>query len=324
MNEKMFVVAGIPFLVRCDLPEEKMSDWLSEPQPYNLYIDYDIMTDVEIAVDCITNPERIIIRDSKGTSSFIIGLDGFEICVDVAEMLRHDYNWQFSLFGNKGIVQKYILHTMEKKYKRIVFHGCAIRNPKDGKIIIGLGQSGAGKSVFVATALRNGWEMIATEQVVIDDKMNIYRGNVFDNVSPLSVELLREWLPDARIMDTKRLIEPLGQKVLVDMRKYAIRERKCMIASNKLCIANLNFRGKATEPSIVADLDYFLRLLQICSSEKISSPTIVKNKLVNVPLSGDADFRQSMVDMFIDSQAERIILSGGFEGFDSYLKKLNI
>lgn len=84
--------------------------------------------------------------------------------------------------------------------------------------------------------LRNGWEMIATEQVLIDDQMNIYRGNVYDNVSPLSIGILREWLPNAYIMDTKRLIEPLGQKVLVDMRKYAMLERVCTIALDKLCI----------------------------------------------------------------------------------------
>lgn len=321
MNEKVYRIAGIPFLIRGDLSEGKRNDMLGEPQPYNLYINYDVEIDADVVDECVGGPEVIRIRESEGNHSFTGSPEGFDICVDVDDMLRLDYNWQFSLFGNKGIVQKYILHILEKKYKRIVFHGCAIRNRCDGRIIIGLGQSGAGKSVFVATALRNGWEMIATEQVLIDDQMNIYRGNVYDNVSPLSIGILREWLPDAHIMDTKRLIEPLGQKVLVDMRKYAMIERVCTIALDKLCISNLDFHGKNLGAIRIEDSDYFLRLLQICASEKISSPAIVKNRLVNVAFSGDSNFRQYMIERIIDSPAERIILSGGFGGFENYLKK---
>lgn len=324
MNEKVYSISGIPFLIRGDWSDEEMIDMLEEPQPYNLYINYDVEMGVDTVCKHRVNDLEIInIRKAEGNSSFIEKHNGLDIYVDIHGMLKHDYNWQFSLFGNKGIVQKYILHILEKKYKSIVFHGCAIRNQNDGRIIIGLGQSGAGKSVFVATALRNGWEMIATEQVILDDEMNVYRGNVFDNISPLSVEMYREWLADAQVIDAKRLIEPLGQKVFVDMRKYAMEERTCVVTLDKLCIANLDFQGKRSGVMKIEDSDYFLRLLQISASEKISSPVIVKNRLANISFQGDTDLRQSIIDKIIKSKAERFILSGGFEGFDIYLRNKN-
>lgn len=322
MNEKVYSIAGIPFLIRGDWSDEEMIDMLEEPQPYNLYINYDIEMEADTICKYHANDLEVInIRKTEGNSSFIEKHNGLDIYVDIHAMLQHDYNWQFSLFGNKGIVQKYILHILEKKHKRIVFHGCAIRNQNDGRIIIGLGQSGAGKSVFVATALRNGWEMIATEQVILDDEMNIYSGNAFDNISPLSVKMYREWLTDAQIIDAKRLIEPLGQKVFVDMRKYAMTEDVCVVTLDKLSIANLDFQGKKSGVINIEDSDYFLRLLQISASEKISSPTIVKNRLVNVSFQGDTELRQNIIDKIIKSKAERFVLSGGFEGFDIYLKK---
>lgn len=317
MNEKSFCIAGIPFVIRSNLSEEVLNKMFGEPQPFNLFINYDV--EVGLESDSISNPEVIYIRDSKNNYSAEHFSDGLRISIDVNELLQRDYNWQFSIFGNKGIVQNYILHIMEKKYKRVIFHGCAVRNQHNGSVIIGLGQSGAGKSAFVSTALRNGWELIATEQVMLDDKMNIFRGNVFDNISPLSVEIIKTWLPDANIIEHKRLVEPTGQKIFVDMRNYVSQKRLYSILLDKLCIVNLNFHGKDFGAVHIDDSDYFLRLLQICASEKISSPTIIRNKLVNIILSGDIDFRQHLIEKIIDSKAERIILSGGFEGFEKYL-----
>ena len=221
------------------------------------------------------------------------------------------------MFGNKGIVQKYILHILEVKYHRIVFHGCALIN-KDNEIIIGLGQSGSGKSVLINVALQNGWELLSTEQTVIDDNMFIYKGNVYDNVSPLSENLVSEKLTKAIILNNKKLIEPLGQKIFVDMRAYETSSNKVKINFDKLTIINVNFNGKSQNMCNIEDKDYLLRLFQISASDKISFPAIIENNLIDFPYIGSVAVRENVIDTLLKSDAKKIILSNGLEGFELF------
>ena len=47
---------------------------------------------------------------------------------------------------------------------------------------------------------------------------SIYKGNVYDNVSPLSEQLVSEKLIKAVMLHEKRLVEPLGHKIFVDIK----------------------------------------------------------------------------------------------------------
>lgn len=289
-----------------------ISDLFNEPEPYNLYINYHILKcNDDEKVD-----ERIIINDADNTS-VELKQEGFVINTDISGIVKKDYNHQFSLFGNKGIIQKYILHILEAKYNRIVFHSCALIN-KDNEIIIGLGQSGSGKSILINVALQNGWELLSTEQTVIDKDMFIYKGNVYDNVSPISEKLVSEKLIKAVILNDKRLIEPLGQKIFVDMREYETNKNKIKIDFNKLTIINVNFNGKSKNMCKIEDKDYLLRLFQISASDKISFPAIIKNSLIDFPYMGNATIREGVIDTLIKSDANKIILSDGFTGFELF------
>ena len=223
MDKQKYQICGIIFEIDLYSKEYKVEDLFGEPEPYNVYINYHI---VKYNGDKEAD-ERIIINDTFNTS-VALKEESFVINTNISNIIKKDYNHQFSLFGNKGIVQKYILHILEVKYHRIVFHGCALIN-KDNEIIIGLGQSGSGKSVLINVALQNGWELLSTEQTVIDDNMFIYKGNVYDNVSPLSEKLVSEKLTKAIILNNKKLIEPLGQKIFVDMRVVVIKLKLILI-----------------------------------------------------------------------------------------------
>lgn len=290
----------------------KIADLFKDPEPYNLYINYHIL-------ECNNDEkvqERIIINDDDNTS-VELKQEGFVINTDISSIVKKDYNHQFSLFGNKGIVQKYILHILETKYNRIVFHGCALIN-KDNEIIIGLGQSGSGKSSLINVALQNGWKLLSTEQTVIDKDMFIYKGNVYDNVSPLSKELVSKKLIKAVILHEKRLVEPLGQKIFVDMREYETNNNKIKIDFNKLTIINVDFNGKNKNMCNIEDKDYLLRIFQVSASDKISFPAIIRNSLINFPYIGNAIVREGVIDTLIKSNANKIILSNGFTGFELF------
>lgn len=312
MDKQKYQICGIIFEIDLYSKEYMVEDLFGEPEPYNVYINYHI---VKYNGDKEAD-ERIIINDTFNTS-VALKEESFVINTNISNIIKKDYNHQFSLFGNKGIVQKYILHILEVKYHRIVFHGCALIN-KDNEIIIGLGQSGSGKSVLINVALQNGWELLSTEQTVIDDNMFIYKGNVYDNVSPLSEKLVSEKLTKAIILNNKKLIEPLGQKIFVDMRAYETSSNKVKINFDKLTIINVNFNGKSQNMCNIEDKDYLLRLFQISASDKISFPTIIKNNLIDFPYIGSVAVRENVIDTLLKSNAKKIILSNGLEGFELF------
>lgn len=312
MDKQKYQICGIVFEIDLYSQKYMIADLFEAPEPYNLYINYHILKcNGDEKVD-----ERIIINDADNTS-VELKQEVFVINTDISSIVKKDYNHQFSLFGNKGIVQKYILHILEAKYNRIVFHGCALIN-KENEIIIGLGQSGSGKSVLINVALQNGWELLSTEQTVIDKDMFIYKGNVYDNVSPLSEKLVSEKLIKAVILHDKRLVEPLGQKIFVDMREYETNKNKIKIDFNKLTIINVNFNGKSQNMCNIEDKDYLLRLFQISASDKISFPAIIENSLIDFPYMGNATVREGVIDTLIKSDANKIILSNGFIGFELF------
>ena len=295
MDKQKYQICGIVFEIDLYSKKYMIADLFEEPEPYNLYINYNILK-------CNGNEkvdERIIINDISNTS-VEIKQEGFVINTDISNSVKKDYNHQFSLFGNKGIIQKYILHILEVKYHRIVFHGCALIN-KDNEIIIGLGQSGSGKSVLINVALQNGWKLLSTEQTIIDENMVIYKGNTYDNVSPLSEKLVSEKLTKAAILYNKKLVEPLGQKIFVDMREYETNKNKIKIDFNKLTIINVNFNGKSKNICNIEDKDYLLRLFQISASDKISFPAIIENSLIDFPYMGNATVREDVIDTLIKS-----------------------
>lgn len=312
MDKQKYQICGIIFEIDLYSKEYMVEDLFGEPEPYNVYINYHI---VKYNGDKEAD-ERIIINDTFNTS-VALKEESFVINTNISNIIKKDYNHQFSLFGNKGIVQKYILHILEVKYHRIVFHGCALIN-KDNEIIIGLGQSGSGKSVLINVALQNGWELLSTEQTVIDDNMFIYKGNVYDNVSPLSEKLVSEKLTKAIILNNKKLIEPLGQKIFVDMRAYETSSNKVKINFDKLTIINVNFNGKSQNMCNIEDKDYLLRLFQISASDKISFPAIIENNLIDFPYIGSVAVRENVIDTLLKSDAKKIILSNGLEGFELF------
>ena len=312
MDKQKYKICGIVFEIELHSKDYMISDLFNEPEPYNLYINYHILKcNGDEKVD-----EKIIINNADNTS-VELKQEGFVINIDISSIVKKDYNHQFSLFGNKGIIQKFILHILEAKYNRIVFHSCALIN-KDNEIIIGLGQSGSGKSVLINVALQNGWELLSTEQTVIDKDMFIYKGNVYDNVSPLSEKLVREKLKKAVILHDKKLIEPLGQKIFVDMSEYETNKNKIKIDFNKLTIINVNFNSKIKNICNIEDKDYLLRLFQISASDKISFPAIIKNSLIDFPYIGNTTVRESVIDTLIKSNANKIILSNGFTGLELF------
>ena len=114
MDKQKYQIGKIIFEITLNSEKYKISDLFDEPQPYNLYINYHILKCNEGKVN-----EKIIIKDGNDTS-IMVKEDSLIITTNISKIVQKNYNHQFSLFGNKGIIQKYILHILEIKKLKII------------------------------------------------------------------------------------------------------------------------------------------------------------------------------------------------------------
>lgn len=298
--------------------ESNIDIFLQEPEPFNLHINYFIQAQN-------VNRSRkfykiIILHKEENSIELTFKDDVFTIIGDLSPMLQEGYNKQFSLFGNKGVINRFILHLIETDLNAAVFHGCAVQHPETNKTLIGFGASGSGKSTFIANALKVGWKLIASEHIIIDNKLNIFKGNEYDNVSPLGLDFLRNNLREAVIYSDKKLVEPVGEKVFVNFHKYSISDLSLSLNTAKSTIVVLNFgNNKIPEAMAIQDKDFLLRVLQITSSEKITFPPIFGDTIFKINLNGNCDIRSVVINKLIEHTAGAVVLGGNYESFESYL-----
>ena len=131
-TEKKFSIAGANFKIKSNFEIESL---LYEPQPYNLHINYLIKDKVKKR-DIFT---IVILRNNKNLSLHVKGRN-LTISGKIDAMFEREYNPQFGLFGNKGIIHHFILHTLENYLKFSFLHASAILHPHRKKYVLHLVQ----------------------------------------------------------------------------------------------------------------------------------------------------------------------------------------
>lgn len=316
MKEKYrewFQIGSLAFEVEANF---SLCEWLWEPQPYNLWINY-MLTD-------ISQPIKIfhiwLLNELQKEVTVNCSDKNLEVMGDFSCMEEAGYNQQFGLFGNKGILNQYLLHTIEVELGATIFHGCSVRNPLDGRVLIGIGASGSGKSTFISCAVQQGWELLSTEYTIIDTQLRLWNANHYDNVSPVTAEYIEKDLKEAVVYKNKRLMSPLGQKIFVDMRRYANTDLGHPIVPSSVGIVLLDFGNQKIKKQPLEDRDFFLRILQIFGSEKINSPIIFSNQIYEAPLHGNPVIRSEIIQKIIENCNCKYILGGIQDDFEQYLR----
>jgi len=289
---------------------------LFDPQPYNLHVNYLIQDKV---------PRRnaftiSILRNSKRLNVTTLSRE-LKISGNISPMFSEKYNQQFGLFGNKGLIHRFILHTLEYSGRASVLHAAAVIHPLKGSLYIAVGSSGSGKSVFISNALKIGWKLIATEQVIINTQGRIFQGNQYDNVSPKAVNFIRKKLKEAIVLKTQVLNEPIGSKVFVNLSKYTTDRIYTQLKSGNFTIIVLNFGNQSHKAgSKIVDEDFILRVIQQAASEKISSPIIFGDTIFDLNLDGDAKNRTTLINFLLRKAKDKVILGGDYSDFEKWLK----
>lgn len=290
---------------------------LSVPEAYSLHTNYYI-SDFAAGDD---NTFRAVIE--MADSDIEIALDNSNLIItgDMLAMFADGYNKQFSIFGNKGIFNHYILHTLELQ-GIVSLHGCSVIHPHSRRIIIAIGASGSGKSAFVTSALSTGWNLISTELVLIGSNSTLYRGNHFDNLSSAACRFTRAELTKAHIYDDSRLVEPIAERTMASFEEYRDRELMHKIQFDMMSLVILNFGNKNLRVGdTIVDKDFLTRFVQYAASEKICSPILFGDRIFPPIFCGDARKRSVVVNNIIRELETAIVLGGDFSDIQVWLSR---
>jgi hypothetical protein len=126
---------------------------------------------------------------------------------------------RYTVFGNEGLLFRYILMMLEKKHGIYSLHACSLYNEQANHLYIAAGTSGSGKSCLLIKGLELGLKLFSAEMThfYLDHGPIFYKGAVVDNVRignlkysyPFLLERLKGQLPETD--------DEWGRKVAVDL-----------------------------------------------------------------------------------------------------------
>lgn len=310
---KEFSVAGINYCIQSNFD---VNDLLFLPQPYNLHINY-------LIEDKVSSRDSFVISIIKSAKKLDICTSHKKLRIsgNIDPMFSNNYNQQFGLFGNKGMIHRFILHTLEHSAGISAIHAAAIVHPSKDKVCIAVGSSGSGKSVFTSNALKIGWKLIATEQVLVNFNGEIFKGNLHDNTSPKAIDFIENELKESILFKDKTLVEPVGSKIFIDLSKYSTSKTPLRLKRGNFTLVVLNFGNYLHKAgSKIFDKDFLLRVIQQTASEKICFPLIFNDQIFDLDINGCPKKRTATVNYLIANAKDKIVLGGDYADFETWLK----
>ena len=174
------------------------------------------------------------IKYSEGLDFYIIMLDEpgtpFDITVEdkrifltgaVLKATEETSDLRYTIFGNEGLLFRYVLMFLEKHYDVYSFHACALYDEKTNQMYIGPGGAGSGKTCLILKGLELGLKLFSTEMTHFSfvNGLTLYKGSLVDNVRignlkysyPAITKKLKLKLPEAA--------DEWGKKIAIDLTK---------------------------------------------------------------------------------------------------------
>ena len=222
---------------------------------------------------------------------------------------------RYSLFGNLGLLFKYFLVVLERR-RVFSFHASAIYRESDDRVVMFVGPAGCGKTVFILSAIEQGWKVLTVEMAHCEfrgDDLVVHKGALYDNVRvgnltvdfPGAIELLRIKVPDVK--------DIWSHKFAIDMNPVAVEAE--YLANPKISVVFPKVEMGRGDPEI-ADVPKgrgLRRKLFDNLTEKIGSTLLLYDELpiqgFDSPELGKA--RLAFVDEFMDLIRDtRSVLTG--------------
>jgi hypothetical protein len=98
---------------------------------------------------------------------------------------RQAADLRYSFWGNQGLLYRFALRLLEKKYGIYSFHACALFEEKKNLLYVIIGGAGSGKTVCLLSGLERGLRLFSTETVhfkVQGEETSWFMGSLIDNI----------------------------------------------------------------------------------------------------------------------------------------------
>lgn len=125
---------------------------------------------------------------------------------------------RFSLWGNQGLLFRYLLFLLETRHQIFSIHGCALLKEECNRLYLVVGSAGSGKTVYLLRGLEKGLKLFSAELVhfrIKKDSMEWLVGALIDNVR---IGTLRHhfprFRPDIRLPETQ---DEWQEKIALDL-----------------------------------------------------------------------------------------------------------
>ncbi len=183
---------------------------------------------------------------------------------------------RYSIFGNLGIFSSWVLRTLEEAHDIHTFHACGL--VKGSQLLIILGGAGAGKSVFIFTALSQGWQILSTEFVHfrVNDRVTFFKGSLQDAVR---VDTFKYHFPEFAQRMNITLEEEMGGKLLVDLSPYQCSPYQLNNPEISLVFPHVEEKRDRLVIDEVKEKELLLRRLFHSASEKIEKSLLIYGQM---------------------------------------------
>jgi hypothetical protein len=123
------------------------------------------------------------------------------------------------MFGNEGLLFRYVLMFMEKKYDTYSFHACSLYDPKQNRMYIAPGRAGSGKTCLILKGLELGLEIFSTEMThfSFEDGLTLYKGSLIDNIRVANLKYSYPTVPEKLNLKLPETDDEWGKKIAVDL-----------------------------------------------------------------------------------------------------------
>lgn len=131
---------------------------------------------------------------------------------------------RYSLFGNLGLLFKYFLATLERR-GAFSFHASAIYREADNRLVIFIGSAGCGKTVFILSAIEQGWKIVTVEMTHCEFRggdLVVHKGALYDNIRVGNLTIDFPGAVERLGIDIPQVEDIWGHKIAVDMNPVAI------------------------------------------------------------------------------------------------------
>ena len=162
----------------------------------------------------------ITMLEDKGSPLDIsITEGGINLTGSILEATNTSSDLRFTLFGNEGLLFRYVLMVLEKKYGTFSLHACSLYDEETNHMVIAPGGAGSGKTCLILKGVELGLKLFSTEMThfSFDNGFILHNGSLIDNIRignlkysyPAVTKTLNIQLPEAE--------DEWGKKIPVDL-----------------------------------------------------------------------------------------------------------